>query len=309
MKVRRGTAADVPRALEIWRAAVDTTHRFLTPEHRREIDAIVSGFLPQAELWLVDDGNRPVGFLVMDGRMIDALFVDPAVHGRGFGTALLAHALELAPATNSRPNSISSLRGSRPNSSRWARRIREAMSVPASRSSLATSAALRSRMKGLLRTNNCCSGEVVGVRAPACSTGSGKSFSRSITSNSCRWMRPYSVRRRWFASLKSSAGPPIRRSRFPATASIASRHGSKSSRRRFIRESSRFSGSDECGLRTADCRLEEVFDSAFRNPNSAICRYVADSMISRCSHLSDQPFSIKRAARSSSSSGCVGRAP
>ena len=98
MTVRRGTAADVPRAYEIWRDAVDATHGFLTPEDRLEIDAMVEAWLPTRELWMIDDGARPVGFLVMDGEMIDALFVDPAVHGRGFGTALLEHALALAPA-------------------------------------------------------------------------------------------------------------------------------------------------------------------------------------------------------------------
>jgi putative acetyltransferase len=98
MKVRRGTPADAPRALEIWRDAVDATHRFLTPEDRAEIDEFVAAWLPSAELWLVDDPEgRPVGFLVMDGNMIDALFVDPAVHGCGYGTALLNHALTLAP--------------------------------------------------------------------------------------------------------------------------------------------------------------------------------------------------------------------
>jgi putative acetyltransferase len=97
VKVRKATAADPPRALEIWRAAVDATHRFLSPEHRREIDGIVAGFLPEAELWMVDDGDLPVGFMILDGEMIEALFVDPAVHGRGFGSALIAHALSLAP--------------------------------------------------------------------------------------------------------------------------------------------------------------------------------------------------------------------
>ena len=97
MIVRKGTAADAPRALEIWRDAVDATHGFLTPEHRVEIDALVANWLPTAELWMVDDDTRPVGFLVMDGEMIDALFVDPAVHGQGFGSALLARALTLAP--------------------------------------------------------------------------------------------------------------------------------------------------------------------------------------------------------------------
>lgn len=97
MSVRRGTPADLPRALAIWRAAVDATHGFLTPADRAEIDALVVDWLPTVELWVVDDGAVPVGFLVMDGTMIDALFVDPAVHGRGFGTALLGHALALAP--------------------------------------------------------------------------------------------------------------------------------------------------------------------------------------------------------------------
>ncbi|HTM94579.1 MAG TPA: acetyltransferase [Croceibacterium sp.] len=97
MTVRKGTAADTSRALDIWRDAVDATHAFLTPRDRVEIDAMVEQWFRTVELWMVDDGSRPVGFLVMDGEMIDALFVDPLVHGRGFGTALLNHALTLAP--------------------------------------------------------------------------------------------------------------------------------------------------------------------------------------------------------------------
>lgn len=99
MRIRKGTPADMPRALEIWRSAVDATHSFLTPEDRAEIDRMVAEeFLPAAELWLaLDDEGAPQGFLVMDGEMIDALFVDAAVHGRGFGTALIGHALALAP--------------------------------------------------------------------------------------------------------------------------------------------------------------------------------------------------------------------
>jgi len=99
MKIRKGRPEDVPRAFAIWRAAVDATHGFLTPADRAEIDAMVAqDFLPHVELWLaVDTEDRPQGFLVMDGEMIDALFVDPAVHGRGIGTTLLKHALSLAP--------------------------------------------------------------------------------------------------------------------------------------------------------------------------------------------------------------------
>jgi putative acetyltransferase len=96
--IRSGTPADIPRALDIWRAAVDATHGFLTPADRAEIDILVAEqFLPNVELILAEDDAGVQGFLVMDGEMIDALFVDPAVHGRGIGTALLDHALSLSP--------------------------------------------------------------------------------------------------------------------------------------------------------------------------------------------------------------------
>ena len=99
MKVRRGTPADLDRTLEIWRAAVDATHAFLSAQDRSDIDRMVEQqFLPNAELWIAEDAlGHAVGFLVMDGDMIDALFVDPAVHGQGYGTLLLDHALSLAP--------------------------------------------------------------------------------------------------------------------------------------------------------------------------------------------------------------------
>ena len=58
---------------------------------------VANDFLPNAQLWLAVDEDDTLGFLVMDGRMIDALFVDPAHHGRGVGTFLLDHALSLAP--------------------------------------------------------------------------------------------------------------------------------------------------------------------------------------------------------------------
>ena len=100
MRIRAGTSADVPRALQIWRDAVDATHGFLSAQDRAEIDVLVAEqFLPNAAIILaVNDNDYPLGFLVMDGEMIDALFVDPAHHGRGVGTFLLDHALTLAPA-------------------------------------------------------------------------------------------------------------------------------------------------------------------------------------------------------------------
>ena len=97
--VRKGTAADLPRALAIWRAAVDATHGFLSAQDRAEIDVMVEHeHLPGVDLWVaVDEAGRVQAFLGMGVDEIDSLFVDPALHGRGFGSALVAHALRLVP--------------------------------------------------------------------------------------------------------------------------------------------------------------------------------------------------------------------
>jgi putative acetyltransferase len=99
MKVRRGIPGDVPRLLAIWRSAVDATHHFLSAEDRSAIDLIVADqYLPTAELWVAtDDKDRPMGFLDLDGARIEALFVGAEVHGRGYGSLLVDHALSLEP--------------------------------------------------------------------------------------------------------------------------------------------------------------------------------------------------------------------
>ncbi|KQY80406.1 acetyltransferase [Brevundimonas sp. Root1423] len=94
--IRPSRPGDAARNLEIWRGAVDATHDFLSPQHRSEIDATVAGWLPTAELQvLVDGADRPLGFMALSGDHVDALFVDPALHGRGLGRTLIAHARSL----------------------------------------------------------------------------------------------------------------------------------------------------------------------------------------------------------------------
>lgn len=97
--IRKALPADLPRALEIWRAAVDATHGFLMPQDRAAIDIMVErDHLPHVDLWVATDAAGDVqGFLGMGETEIDSLFVDPAVHGQGYGSALVAHALAMVP--------------------------------------------------------------------------------------------------------------------------------------------------------------------------------------------------------------------
>lgn len=92
--LRPSRASDGDAVVDLWRRAVDATHDFLSAEDRRAIDAEVVGFLPQAPLLLaVDAEDRPQGFMLLDGSHMEALFIDPEVHGQGIGRQLVEHAL------------------------------------------------------------------------------------------------------------------------------------------------------------------------------------------------------------------------
>jgi len=87
------------RVLAIWRAAVDATHDFLSPEDRADIHAEVAAFLPEVPVLVAtDQWDRPIGFMLLDGTQMEALFIDPPWRGRGVGRALVEHGLALHPA-------------------------------------------------------------------------------------------------------------------------------------------------------------------------------------------------------------------
>lgn len=98
MNLREGTAADAPHAFAIWQAAIDATHGFLSPEDRIGIAAEVEALVGTAPLTIVgDEQGTPQGFMIFADGTIEALFVNPAAHGRGYGSALVAHALSIEP--------------------------------------------------------------------------------------------------------------------------------------------------------------------------------------------------------------------
>jgi len=84
--------------MEIWRRAVDATHDFLSPRDRRDIETAVAAFLPGVSLELaVDDCDRALGFMLLEGHHMEALFVDPDFHGQGVGRALVDYAVRRHP--------------------------------------------------------------------------------------------------------------------------------------------------------------------------------------------------------------------
>ncbi|MEC4184176.1 GNAT family N-acetyltransferase [Adlercreutzia sp. R21] len=84
-----------------WRASVEATHTFLTPD---DIERI-AGYVPDAiasvaHVVVCRDGAGAVtGFLGVDGAMVEMLFIHPSLRGQGLGTCLLDYATSELGAT------------------------------------------------------------------------------------------------------------------------------------------------------------------------------------------------------------------
>lgn len=94
MTIREVSTAEFPFLLDLWDASVRATHHFLEPAYIDELrPRLLNEWLPAVTLRAhVDERNVIRGFVgVYDGK-IEMLFVDPAMHGKGIGKALVAHA-------------------------------------------------------------------------------------------------------------------------------------------------------------------------------------------------------------------------
>ena len=98
ISIRRSRHEEGEELVAIWCRSVDATHDFLSAEYRAELEELVRSFLPEAPLWVaVNERDQPVGFMLLSGQHMDALFIDPDVRGCGVGRMLVEHALSMAP--------------------------------------------------------------------------------------------------------------------------------------------------------------------------------------------------------------------
>lgn len=84
-----------------WRASVEATHTFLTPDDIERIAAYVPDAIASVAHLAVcrDENGQVVGFIGVDGTMIEMLFIHPSLRGYGLGSLLLDHAVSEHDAT------------------------------------------------------------------------------------------------------------------------------------------------------------------------------------------------------------------
>lgn len=84
--------------LEIWEKSVRATHTFLSEEEILKIKEYVPGAICGVETLLVlfDKGeNSPLGFMGIEGKKIEMLFLSPDARGKGFGKRLVQRGIEI----------------------------------------------------------------------------------------------------------------------------------------------------------------------------------------------------------------------
>lgn len=96
--IRRASPQDRDCLVDIWWRSARATHDFLSaPELEALLPEVRALRLESLQTWvLCTPASEAVGFLVMEGRAIEALFIAPEWLRRGGGTTLMCHARRLA---------------------------------------------------------------------------------------------------------------------------------------------------------------------------------------------------------------------
>ncbi|TWT38632.1 putative N-acetyltransferase YjaB [Blastopirellula retiformator] len=97
MKIRPATNLDRDPLVEIWLKSVRQTHTFLTEEEIQYFLPIVRNqALVELEVWvLVEEPDLPLGFMCLDGKNVEALFLAPEYFRQGGGKRLIEYARHL----------------------------------------------------------------------------------------------------------------------------------------------------------------------------------------------------------------------
>lgn len=94
--MRRYKTDDTDALVAIWQAANDLAHPFLPPAFVAQVALDMRNiYLPKAETWVREESGAPIGFIALVGDEIGGLFLSPAYHGKGYGRAMVDHAVQL----------------------------------------------------------------------------------------------------------------------------------------------------------------------------------------------------------------------
>lgn len=83
--------------MDIWLQSNLEAHDFIPSSYWRDNAAAVREMLPQAELYVYDEGRHILGFVGLMEDYIAGIFVDSSARSQGVGAKLLDHVKSLHP--------------------------------------------------------------------------------------------------------------------------------------------------------------------------------------------------------------------
>lgn len=96
MIVRRASALDADAIVAIFNAAWIAELSMVPKIHTADEDRVYfAGVLREQDVFVVDDGGEPRGFIALSPGWINHLYVDPQFHNRGVGGTLIEQAKAL----------------------------------------------------------------------------------------------------------------------------------------------------------------------------------------------------------------------
>lgn len=95
--IRTRVATDNTQLAAIWLRSVRATHHFLNEEDiARLYPQVLNDYLPAVNVWVAEDHtNKLCGFIGLNDKQVEMLFVDAERRGEGIGKALLAKAVAI----------------------------------------------------------------------------------------------------------------------------------------------------------------------------------------------------------------------
>lgn len=94
--IRKLKVEDVDALVSIWHEANALAHPFLADDFVAQVaEDMRNIYLPNAETWVLEEEDRPVGFIALIGDEIGGLFLQPSFHGKRLGKAMVDHAFAL----------------------------------------------------------------------------------------------------------------------------------------------------------------------------------------------------------------------
>lgn len=86
---------DITRFIEIWKSSVLATHDFLSKKDFLELEVQLTNYLPKLKDFLVYEDSKGIrGFLKVNDRNIDMLFIEDEARGKGIGRKLIEYSIE-----------------------------------------------------------------------------------------------------------------------------------------------------------------------------------------------------------------------